>query len=234
MAMELIRIDNEGKITARELYEFLELNKAVFARWAKSNIEDNDFYTEGIDWQGFNIVLNGNETKEYKLTIDFAKHLCMLSRSAKGKQARNYFVEAEKRSLTPMLPSTYKEALVSLLASVEENERLALALTEAKPKVDFANHCLTSKDSVLVRDMAKIASKHGIVTGERRLYSKLREWKWVLANSTKPTQYAMDKGYFEVRQGVVDTNYGTRLTMTTMVTAKGQVRIIDRLRKEVI
>ena len=232
--MELIKIDNEGFITARELYEFLELNKAVFARWTKTNIEDNEFYSEGIDWQGFNIVLNGNSTKEYKLTIDFSKHLCMLSRSAKGKQARDYFVEAEHRAMTPMLPKTYKEALVSLLASVEENERLSLALTEAKPKVDFADHCLTSKDSVLVRDMAKIASKHGIITGERRLYSKLREWKWVLSNSTKPTQYAVDHGYFEVRQGAVDTSYGTKLTMTTMVTAKGQISIIDKLRKEAV
>ena len=335
--MELIKIDNEGFITARELYEFLELNKAVFARWTKTNIEDNEFYSEGVDWQGFNIVLNGNNTKEYKLTIDFSKHLCMLSRSAKGRQGYDFltnidkpkelapiskeshitntvssrkvavdfnkehkhilrdidaiakdvpsfglmfiestepdsygrpqrvyhmnrdgwtllamgfngsaamqwkvkyiamFNEMEAKALVPQkLPQTYKEALLELASSIGIIEEQTAILQLQKPKVDFADHCLASKDSVLVRDMAKIASKHGIVTGERRLYSKLREWKWVLSNSTKPTQYAVDQGYFEVRQGAVDTSYGTKLTMTTMVTAKGQVRIIDKLRKEVV
>ena len=42
-------------------------------------------------------MTNGNETKDYRLTIDFAKHLCMLSRSERGKQARSYFVEVEAR-----------------------------------------------------------------------------------------------------------------------------------------
>ena len=42
-------------------------------------------------------MTNGNETKDYHITIDFAKHLCMLSRSERGKQARNYFIEIEKR-----------------------------------------------------------------------------------------------------------------------------------------
>lgn len=286
-------------------------------------------------WQGFNIVLNGNETKEYKLTIDFAKHLCMLSRSAKGRQGYDFLTSLDKtrelatvskespiintvlsrkvavdfgkehkhilRDIDAMakdvpsfglmfmegtepdsygrpqrvyhmnkdgwtllamgfngstamqwkvkyiamfnemeakvsqkLPQTYREALLELASSIGIIEEQAATLQLQKPKVDFADHCLTSKDSVLVRDMAKIASKHGIVTGERRLYSKLREWKWVLSNSTKPTQYAVDHGYFEVRQGAVDTSYGTKLTMTTMVTAKGQISIIDKLRKEAV
>jgi anti-repressor protein len=95
---ELIKIDKSGKTTARELYEFLELHPAAFARWCKTNIEENEFYQVDTDWQGFNIMLNGNESKDYHLTIDFAKHLCMLSRSDRGKQARSYFVEIEKQS----------------------------------------------------------------------------------------------------------------------------------------
>ena len=81
---ELIKIDTDGKITARDLYEFLQLAPSQFSRWAKTNIEDNPFYSEGTDWWGFDIVSNGNGTKDYRLTIDFAKHLCMLSRSERG------------------------------------------------------------------------------------------------------------------------------------------------------
>ena len=37
-------IDENGMTTARALYEFLEMPTQNFARWAKTNIEDNEFY----------------------------------------------------------------------------------------------------------------------------------------------------------------------------------------------
>jgi phage anti-repressor protein len=90
-------IDENGMTTARKLYEFLEMNKTQFSRWAKTNIENNEFYEEGTDWIGFDIVSNGNECKDYKLTTDFAKHLSMESHSGKGKEARNYFLKVEDK-----------------------------------------------------------------------------------------------------------------------------------------
>lgn len=125
--MELIRIDNDGKITARELYEFLELAPTQFSRWAKSNIEQDEFYTQGVDWQGFDIMSSGNNIKDYSLTIDFAKHLCMLSRSDKGKQARSYFIEVEKRSLKPLC---MEDMMIAQLQSMKE-VRLQLEQTTA-------------------------------------------------------------------------------------------------------
>ena len=74
-------IDENGMTTARKLYEFLELHPSAFARWAKQNIENNEFYEENTDWWGFNIMLNGNECKDYKLTTELAKHLSMESHS---------------------------------------------------------------------------------------------------------------------------------------------------------
>lgn len=88
-------IDENGMTTARALYDFLELASGQFARWAKTNIENNEFYEENKDWWGFDIVLNGNKCKDYRLTTDFAKHLSMESHSSKGKIARQYFVHVE-------------------------------------------------------------------------------------------------------------------------------------------
>ena len=88
-------IDENGMTTARALYEFLSGEKSNFSRWAKRNIENNEFYEENIDWWGFVTVTNGNECKDYRLTTDFAKHLSMESHSAKGKIARQYFVRVE-------------------------------------------------------------------------------------------------------------------------------------------
>lgn len=92
-----LQIDESGHTTARALYEFLEMDKSNFSRWAGKNIEKNEFYEENKDWWGFVIVTNGNECKDYRLTTDFAKHLCMESHSSKGKIARQYFVSVEDK-----------------------------------------------------------------------------------------------------------------------------------------
>lgn len=91
-------IDENGMTTARALYEFLEMPVQNFARWAKTNIEQNEFYEENKDWWGFFIVKNGNECKDYRLTTDFAKHLSMESHSARGKEARKYFIAVEDKA----------------------------------------------------------------------------------------------------------------------------------------
>lgn len=88
-------IDENGMTTARALYSFLEMPSQNFARWAKTNIESNEFYEENKDWWGFFTMKNGNECKDYRLTTDFAKHLSMESHSSKGKIARQYFVHVE-------------------------------------------------------------------------------------------------------------------------------------------
>ena len=45
----LLKVDENGMTTARNLYVFLELAKGQFSRWAKNNILDNDFAEKNID-----------------------------------------------------------------------------------------------------------------------------------------------------------------------------------------
>lgn len=47
-----LEIDENGMTTARQLYEFLEMDKSNFSRWARQNIEKNEFYEENKDWMG--------------------------------------------------------------------------------------------------------------------------------------------------------------------------------------
>lgn len=91
-------VDENGMTTAKALYEFLSGEKSNFSKWAKRNIEQNEFYEENKDWWGFVTVTNGNECKDYRLTTDFAKHLSMESHSARGKEARQYFITIEDRA----------------------------------------------------------------------------------------------------------------------------------------
>ena len=105
-------------------------------------------------------------------------------------------------------------------------------IEESKPLITFAETCIKSKDNILVRQLSKIANDEGIDIGEKRLYKKLREWKLIMGSSTEPYQYGMDREWFVVEEKSVNTPYCVKLTKVTTVTPKGQVYIIEKLKKE--
>jgi prophage antirepressor-like protein len=78
----------------------------------------------------------------------------------------------------------------------EHTARMAAeqTITEQQPLVAFAQTCATSKDTILIRELAKIACKGDVSTGEKRLYQKLREWGLIFKGSTEPYQAAVDSG----------------------------------------
>ena len=100
---EIIKItEHDGKraVNARDLHQFLE-NKREFATWMKQRIEQYEF-VEGQDYVVFDkFVKNSNggrPTIEYALTIDMAKELSMVENNEKGRMARKYFIECERKS----------------------------------------------------------------------------------------------------------------------------------------
>lgn len=113
-------VDENGMTTARALYEFLELAQGQFSRWAKANIESNEFYEENKDWWGFDIVSNGNNCKDYRLTTDFAKHLSMESHSARGKEARRYFIAIEDRAKQEVINRSQLSPQMQMVMSMAE------------------------------------------------------------------------------------------------------------------
>lgn len=101
---ELIKISNRQTVSARELYEKLGFNPTHWARWTKKNIENNSFAIKDQDYWELALVASGetsrvygNFAKDYELSIDFAKRLCMMARTEMGEKIRNYFIEIEKR-----------------------------------------------------------------------------------------------------------------------------------------
>lgn len=103
MMKEIIKItEHDGKqaVNARELHQFLE-SKREFATWIKQRIEQYEF-VENQDYTSFdNIVKRENGAtirKEYALSIDMAKELSMVENNERGRQARKYFIECERKS----------------------------------------------------------------------------------------------------------------------------------------
>ena len=113
----------------------------------------------------------------------------------------------------------------------EERQRLQHTLKIQQPLINFAESCMASEKSLLVRELAKLASKKGISIGEKRLFQKLREWKMILANKNEPYQEYIDRGYFEIAQGVRQVNGSSKSWLTIRITPKGHF-IIDKLRKQ--
>lgn len=133
--------------------------------------------------------------------------------------------------------ATNPDFAIGLLTKLkEEKEKLAAAqqqIVQQKPLVVFAEACMQSEQTLKVSEVAKLATKQGVKIGQRQLFAKLREWNLMFKRSTEPTQPAVEKGYFEIAQGVKQKPNGEAFTWTTTyVTPKGQAYIIDRLKKE--
>ncbi|WP_294126220.1 phage antirepressor [uncultured Clostridium sp.] len=117
-----------------------------------------------------------------------------------------------------------------LKAKDKEIKDLSQDLTQ---KNRFINQLAASENTLLVREVAKVASKADVVIGEKRLWDKLREWGLIFKNSTEPKQCGVDRGYFEVNEGTKEAKGKVFTYRTTRVTGKGQAYIIERLLKEI-
>lgn len=137
-------IDENGMTTARKLYEFLELAQGQFSRWARANITENEFATENEDWWGFDIDVEGNIVKDYRLTAHFAKKLSCKGNGEKAELAREYFTTIEERAkqaainrskLSPQLQALY--GLIETQARQElEQKRQAEQMNRIEQKQD--------------------------------------------------------------------------------------------------
>lgn len=175
-------VDENGMTTARALYDFLELAQGQFSRWAKTNIESNEFYEEGKDWWGFDIVSNGNNCKDYRLTTDFAKHLSMESHSSKGKIARQYFITVEDKAkemainrsqLSPQMQMFY--AIADGQAKMElEQKRQAEQLNYVNQRVESIREVVALDTTSWRDDTGNLLRKISIVLGGGQAYSQVR------------------------------------------------------------
>lgn len=151
---ELINIKTtetgEPTVLGRELHEFLGVTTR-YNDWFPRMVEYG--FTEGKD---FNLLKNeqvrfeGNrevtrELIDHLLTIDMAKEICMIQRTDRGKQARQYFIQVEKDYNSP-------EKIMARALRIAEKElsTLKLDVERMKPKEIFADSVASSHTSILI------------------------------------------------------------------------------------
>ncbi|PHC44616.1 phage antirepressor Ant [Bacillus toyonensis] len=177
------------------------------------------------------------------ITEDGLYELIFESETQKAKQFRKWVTGEVLPSIRKhgayITPKTINALLqdpdlIIGLASQLKQEQQARQVAEQtikkqQPLVTFAEMCMQSENSLLVREVAKLASKNGIIIGEKKLWQQLREWKLVFQKKNEPLQKYVDCGYFETSQGVRETSKGALTWITMRVTPKGQAYIINRL-----
>ena len=103
-------------------------------------------------------------------------------------------------------------------------------IAKQKPLVDFAETVSSTKDIIDMNKMAKLLNDENIPIGRNKLFEWLRTNK-ILMNNNTPYQKYIDGGYFKIKESIKETAYGTKIFVTTYVTGKGQIYIIEKLRK---
>ena len=173
---EIIKIDSDNKVSGRELHEFLDVGRD-FTTWMKQMIgygfnEHADFevYTQsGENPSG------GRPSVDYRMTIDMAKEICMLQRTDKGKQARQYFIECERRLKKPM---SQLELMVASAQQLLEHDR-AIKEIEAHQahtdkRIDGMQEVISLSPESWRTDTTTLLNKMVDKAGDRSLFKDFR------------------------------------------------------------
>ena len=215
MKEELIKIttNENGKqlVSAKELHEFLGIG-VHFSTWMKRMCEYG--FEEDID---FSILKSGNpnggiaKIDDYIITIDMAKELSMIQRTEKGKQARLYFIECEKKLKTQVPQLTEEQKLALLVfeggfSAVEASKKMVELQTKPlletietqKPKVEYVDKFMNGDGLFLISEIAK---KVGITAV--RANNILKENKIIYKNGRKYYPYAKTpKDWYSYQESV--------------------------------
>lgn len=118
---ELIKIQNlqvshkdTNSVNARDIWSFIE-SKQDFSTWIKKRLEqlgaiEKEDYIKAPQKNGASKT--GQSIIEYIVTINIAKHLAMMERNEKGKEARQYFINVEE---------AYKKEMTCLTTVLKKN-----------------------------------------------------------------------------------------------------------------
>lgn len=232
MSAQHVGPDVVQTVNARDLHSFLEVGKD-FSNWIKDRIEAYAF-TDGQDFvktvsakTGEN--LGGRPRSDYHLSLDMAKELAMVERNDKGKQARQYFIECERRArgnvvdIDAMIADPHR-LRAALLAYTEKVVQLETTVREQAPKVEFHDAVTDAVNCQTVQEVAKVLG-----VGPNRLFRLLRDEGMLLENNL-PKQLHLDAGRFRVvERQFVDRDGESRTYTRTLITGKGLAYIQQKL-----
>lgn len=171
----LIKIDRHNKVSGRELHDFLGVG-TPYDKWMPRMCEygfsaGNDFSTKMSESTG------GRPSVDHIMTIDMAKEICMIQRTDRGKQARQYFIECEKR-LNGQRPLSQLEILQGSVERLVQHEHdievLQQAQEETNKRIDGMKDVISLTAASWRKDTTVLINKMAIRAGD---IAKVREFR---------------------------------------------------------
>lgn len=160
---QLIKVsvqNDQQLVSARDLYKGLGIKRRFSAWWEQNSSE----FELGVDYEGvlkstpYNPLYPDKvqEVQDYVLTIDMAKQLCLLSRTKKGKEYREYLIEIEKKWNDPQ---NVVQRAMDILHSENlqlklENKSLNRQLEESNKKASYLDVILGTTDAMVTTQIA--------------------------------------------------------------------------------
>ncbi len=246
---EIEKLDNKMTITTLEVAEMLEIphydilkklegvtrangtvkTKGIIPVLTEGNFPVSDYFqissykdASGKENRCYNVTKLGCDFLANKFTGE--KGILFTAKYVKRFDEMEKELETKKRPAA--LPTSYKEALLQLVAQIEENERLEAENRSLLPKAQFHDAVTASEDCITIEEMSKVLHSKGIQIGRNRLYQWLRI-ESVLMSNNLPYQKFMEAGYFKVHEYTFTDRQGNpRIKTQTLVTSKGQKAIV--------
>ncbi|MDA3463493.1 antA/AntB antirepressor family protein [Acinetobacter sp. AOR41_HL] len=135
--LDLVEVDIGGDkqfaVDARSLHSFLEVGRD-FANWIKQRISKYKFQ-ENVDFV-LTVAKTGVRSnvvqKDYSLSLDMAKELCMVENNDKGREARRYFIRCEKLAFEAMKEKFMGSAIETRKVITPEQKDSLQKIVDAK------------------------------------------------------------------------------------------------------
>ena len=158
-------IDDRPVVSARELHEALGIH-TIFRQWFPRMCEYG--FMEGLDYTKIYQKKEGSRTGQievdYEISMDMAKHICMMQRTREGMECRQYFIDLERAWNSP--ENILQRALQIAGRKIEElqsqnrllaaaNHRKEQTIQELKPKTEYLDTILHATNLVLTTQIAK-------------------------------------------------------------------------------
>lgn len=233
---ELINVtlneNNEPIISARQLHKTLEV-KTRFSQWVEQNFKmfkENEDFSSVVTTTQQNQYGGTKKLQDYAVTIRTAEHLAMMSKTNKGHEVREYFIQVEKDFNSPekIMARALLMADKKIKLLENENENLLIELEEANKNADYLDLILQTKDSLTITQIAQdygmSARKMNQLLKQERI-QRIVNGQWVL--------YAkyLGKGYVSSRTfDYVGKDGKTHSNISTVWTQLGRRFLYEKLK----
>lgn len=225
--------NQEPVVSGRQLYQVLGVKKR-FSAWFE---QYSDIFSKGYDFTGVpggTPVRGGNGNiqylDDYALSVDMAKHIAMMTKTDKGKEVRQYFIQVEKDFNSPekIMARALKIADRKIISLEHKNEVLQLELEEAIKQTDYLDLILQTKDMLtttqIAQDYGMSANKFNQILKQVGIQRKVNG-QWILY-----TKY-QGKGYIASRTfDYVGKDNKVHSKITTVWTQLGRRFIYEKLK----